>query len=39
MKDDHPFLWQQSEYIVFGATPYAFCVLAADRLLGAPHAP
>jgi endoglucanase len=37
MKDDHPYLWQQSEYIVFGATPYAFCVLAADRLLGGPH--
>ncbi len=33
LKDDHPFLWQQSEYIVFGATPYAFCVLAADKLL------
>ena len=33
LKDDHPFLWQQSEYIVFGATPYIFCVLAADQFL------
>jgi len=33
LKDDHPYLWQQSEYIVFGATPFIFCVLAADRLL------
>jgi endoglucanase len=33
LKDDHPFLWQQSEYIIFGATPYIFCVLAADKLL------
>ncbi len=33
LKDDHPYLWQQSEYIVFGAAPYIFCVLAADKLL------
>jgi endoglucanase len=32
LKADHPFLWQQSEYIVFGATPFVFCVLAADTL-------
>lgn len=33
LKDNHPFLWQQSEYIVYGATPFMFCALAADRLL------
>jgi len=33
LKSDHPFLWQQSEYIVFGATPFVFCVLAADELI------
>lgn len=33
LKPDHPYLWQQSEYIVFGATPYIFCVLAADAML------
>lgn len=33
LKSDHPFLWQQSEYMVWGATPFLFCVLAADQLL------
>jgi len=33
LKTDHPFLWQQSEYMIFGATPFIFCVLAADKLL------
>ena len=33
LKDNHPYLWQQSEYIIFGATPFIFCVLAADKLL------
>ncbi|MDF1550535.1 MAG: glycoside hydrolase family 9 protein, partial [Bacteroidales bacterium] len=33
LKDHHPFLWQQSEYIVFGATPYIFCTLGAQRLV------
>ncbi len=33
LKADHPFLWQQSEYIVFGATPFVFCALAADQLI------
>ncbi|RED92015.1 glycoside hydrolase family 9 protein [Marinoscillum furvescens] len=33
LKDNHPFLWQQSEYIVFGATPFIFSILAADQLL------
>ncbi len=33
LKEDHPFLWQQSEYMIFGATPFLFCVLAADKLL------
>ncbi len=33
LKDNHPFIWQQSEYIVFGSTPYIFLVLACDDLL------
>jgi endoglucanase len=33
LKTDHPFLWQQSEYIISGAAPYIFCVLAAEKLL------
>ena len=33
LKDNHPYLWQQSEYMIFGTTPYIFCVLAADKLL------
>jgi hypothetical protein len=33
LKDDFPFLWQQSEYVMGGAATYLFCVLAADDLL------
>lgn len=33
MKDNFPFLWQQSEYVMPGAASYIFCVLAADSLL------
>ncbi len=33
LKDDFPFLWQQSEYVMPGAATYIFCVLAADALL------
>jgi endoglucanase len=33
LRDDHPFLWQQSEIMIWGATPYLFSVLAADKLL------
>ncbi|MDZ7725298.1 MAG: glycoside hydrolase family 9 protein [candidate division KSB1 bacterium] len=33
LKPDHPYLWQQSEYIVFGATPFIFSVLALETLL------
>ncbi|MBD3290110.1 glycoside hydrolase [candidate division KSB1 bacterium] len=33
LKSDHPYLWQQSEYIVFGATPFIFAVLAVDHIL------
>lgn len=33
LKEDTPFLWQQSEYVMPGAGSYIFCVLAADRLL------
>lgn len=32
-KDDWPFLWQQSEYVIHGAATYLFAVLAGDRLL------
>jgi len=32
LKSDHPYLWQQSEYIVFGATPFIFAVNAVDHL-------
>jgi hypothetical protein len=31
LMEDHPFIWQQSEYIIHGATPYVFTVLAVDR--------
>ena len=33
LREDHPFLWQQSEIMIWGATPYLFSVLAADKLL------
>ncbi|MFC2125501.1 glycoside hydrolase family 9 protein [Bacteroidota bacterium] len=33
MKEDWPFLWQQSEYVMGGAASYIFCVLATDHLL------
>ena len=33
LMEDHPFIWQQSEYIVFGATPFIFTILAADKYL------
>ncbi len=33
MREDWPFLWQQSEYVMGGATSYIFCVLATDHLL------
>jgi hypothetical protein len=32
-KQPFPFLWQQAEYAIVGATTYLFCALAADRLL------
>jgi hypothetical protein len=32
-KEDSPFFWQQSEYVIHGATSYIFNVLAAERLL------
>jgi hypothetical protein len=34
LKEEIPFLWQQSEYVISGAAAYIFCVLAAERLLG-----
>jgi hypothetical protein len=33
LKENFPFLWQQSEYVMPGAGSYIFCVLAADELL------
>ena len=33
LKEPFPFLWQQAEYVLTGATTYVFTVLAADRLL------
>jgi endoglucanase len=33
LKEPWPYLWQQAEYVLTGATTYVFAVLAADRLL------
>ncbi len=33
LKEPFPYLWQQAEYVLTGATTYIFTVLAADRLL------
>ena len=33
LMEDHPFIWQQSEYIIHGASAYIFTILAADKLL------
>jgi endoglucanase len=33
LKEPFPFLWQQTEYVIGGASTYLFTVLAADRLL------
>jgi endoglucanase len=33
LKDNWPFLWQQTEYVMSGAATYVFCVLAAEDLL------
>lgn len=33
LMENHPFIWQQSEIIIFGATPYIFTILAVDKLL------
>lgn len=33
LKEPFPFLWQQSEYVIGGASTYLFIVLAADHLL------
>ncbi|HLF35036.1 MAG TPA: glycoside hydrolase family 9 protein, partial [Cyclobacteriaceae bacterium] len=34
LKENTPYLWQQSEYVMPGAATYIFCVLAANNLLG-----
>lgn len=33
LKDNFPFLWQQTENVIGGSAAYIFCVLAADKLL------
>ncbi|MFC2124745.1 glycoside hydrolase family 9 protein [Bacteroidota bacterium] len=33
LKENFPYLWQQTEYVMPGAGSYIFCVLAADMLL------
>ena len=33
LKEDTPYLYQQSEYVMSGAATYIFCVMAADLLL------
>jgi hypothetical protein len=33
LKEPFPFLWQQSEYVIGGASTYLFMVLAADHIL------
>jgi endoglucanase len=32
LKEDIPFLWQQSEYVMPGAATYIFSVLASDAI-------
>ena len=33
LKDNFPFLWQQSENVIGGSATYIFCVLATQKLL------
>jgi len=33
LKEPFPYLWQQTEYVMPGASTYIFCVLAVDKLL------
>jgi endoglucanase len=33
LRDDTPYIWQQSEYIISGAGPFIFCVMAAEKFL------
>ena len=33
LKEDWPFLWQQSEYVIDGAATYLFCVLSVESML------
>ncbi len=34
LKENTPYLYQQTEYVMSGAATYIFCVMAADLLLG-----
>ncbi len=38
LMDPWPWLWQQKEYVISGATSYIFLVMAADRLLNGAQA-
>jgi hypothetical protein len=33
MKEPFPYIWQQTEYVMPGASTYIFCILAADKML------
>ncbi|MEM2702751.1 MAG: glycoside hydrolase family 9 protein [Candidatus Bathyarchaeia archaeon] len=33
LKDNFPFIWQQSENVIGGSAAYIFCALAADKIL------
>jgi hypothetical protein len=33
LKDNFPFIWQQTENVIGGSAAYIFCVLAADKIL------
>jgi endoglucanase len=33
LKVPYPYIWQQTEYVMPGASTYIFCILAADKLL------
>ena len=36
LKDNFPFIWQQSENVIGGSAAYIFCVLAANKILEEP---
>ncbi len=34
LKENHPYLWQQSEYMIHGTSPFIFCVRAVEHING-----